>query len=251
MTTPDPLETLQSRVEALESDYFALVEKMRKVSQKAERNAVSLDELEEVLDDVSTSSAENAQAMAAALQQRQAQLDNDPLAAPADPAPTTPVGVGQLAAPAAAAAPGGGPGPGAAGTGQTEFPDMDELRTWVADHIAPMVRKTTTTGEGGGIRWCRRWWEHIDAVERVIALYLAWGELSADDSATWLSVFLRDHLDPHFSVLTSPYGPFYACSPRKHSDASEALGQAELIEEAGPPAPWPSTPPDPSRGTAP
>lgn len=104
---------------------------------------------------------------------------------------------------------------------------MDVLHAWVEDHIAPMVRKTTTTGEGGGVRWCRQWWEHVDATERFIALYLAFQELSVDESATWLSVYLRDHLDPHLSTLTSPYGPFYACSPRKHSDAVEALGTDE------------------------
>jgi hypothetical protein len=118
--------------------------------------------------------------------------------------------------------------------GGIQPPTLPVLYGWVQDHIAPLVRKTTTTGEGGGVRWCRRWWQHIDAVERFIALYLTWEELSNEDSATWLSVFLRDHLDPHLATLTSPYGPFYLCSPGKHSDNAEPLGTAEAPSEHQP-----------------
>lgn len=213
MTTPDVLETLQRRMAALEAEHFSLVQQLRKVADTAERNANSLDDLEDVLTDVSVTAAENSDAMAAAMAQRQAALDSAADTAPVPAAST---------APAPAQQQGGGQQGGQGGG--VEVPDMDVLHAWVEDYIAPMVRKTTTTGEGGGIRWCRQWWEHIDATERFTALYLAFQELSVDESATWLSVYLRDHLDPHLSTLTSPYGPFYACSPRKHSDAVEALG---------------------------
>ena len=65
-----------------------------------------------------------------------------------------------------------------------------------------------------------------------MALYLAFRELSAEESATWLSVFLRDHLDPHLSVLTSPIGPFNACTPQRHSTGSQELGHAELPQQS-------------------
>jgi hypothetical protein len=219
------METLQRRMTALEAEHFALVQQLRKVADTTERNANSLDDLEDVLTDVSVNAAENADAMAAAMAQRQASLDNEGAPDPATAAPAAPT-------PAAGGQPGGGQGGGGQGGGGqggggVEAPEMDVLHAWVEDHIAPMVRKTTTTGEGGGVRWCRQWWEHVDATERFIALYLAFQELSVDESATWLSVYLRDHLDPHLSTLTSPYGPFYACSPRKHSDAVEALGTDE------------------------
>ncbi len=216
MTTPDPLQVLQRQVAALQSDYFLLVDKIHRVGESAERNAASLDDFEELLDEVSTANANaNADAMAAALQQRDAQIwaDETVPAEPEDPGGPAPGPVG-----AASAA-------GAAPAEAHQFPEMDELHAWVDEHIAPLVRKTTTTGEGGGIRWCQQWTEHVDAVERLIALYLAWHELSADESATWLSVYLRDHLDPHLGTLTSPYGPFYACSPHRHSDTGEPLGQ--------------------------
>ena len=115
-------------------------------------------------------------------------------------------------------------------------PELAVLHAWVELHIAPLVRPTTTTGEGGGVRWCRQWWEHVDAVSRFQALYLAFDELSQDESATWLSVYLRDHLDPHMATLTSPVGPFYACIPDHHSDTFKKLGQDPL---AAPPMPVP------------
>jgi len=33
-------------------------------------------------------------------------------------------------------------------------------------------------------------------------------------------------------VLTSPFGPFYACTPLRHSDSSGPLGHTDLTEPA-------------------
>jgi hypothetical protein len=98
------------------------------------------------------------------------------------------------------------------------------------------VRKTTTTGEGGGIRWCRSWWHHHDAVERFTALYIVFTELSEQNTLSWLSAYLRDHLDPHLAILTSPVGPFHACTPTKHSDIAAPLGNADLDHRGNGPA---------------
>jgi hypothetical protein len=233
VSTPDVIESLLRRVEALEAEQFLLVEQIRRAADVADRTAKGLDDLEEILTDVSLAAAEQTDAMEAAMTQRQAQLDGGT----AGDTVTTTGDTGT--------APGADPGAGSAallvtseplpirtggstGGGGMDAPDLRVLHAWVEAHIAPLVRKTTTTGEGGGIRWCRRWWEHHDAVERFIGLYLAYQELSGDESVTWLSVYLRDHLDPHIGVLTSPYGPFYACNPREHSDTFEALGQADI-----------------------
>ncbi|MEU0529194.1 DUF4913 domain-containing protein [Amycolatopsis tolypomycina] len=211
MTGPDALDVLTRRVSTMETEHFLLVERLRRAETTADRNAHALDELEE------------------SLYQLAMRNDTDPLAAgtsspqpPPDPA-APPGATVALAGPPAS--PGGGDD--VAGGAAIQPPSMAVLYGWVEDHIAPLTRKTTTTGEGGGIRWCRRWFEHIDAVERFIALYLAWEELSTEDSATWLSVFLRDHLDPHMATLTSPFGPFYMCNPRAHSDTADPLGTAE------------------------
>lgn len=203
-------EALQRRVAALEADHFEIVDQLRRIGDKTERHAASLDDLEDLLEQIAAANA-NAGAMAAALQQRDIGLNDQDQAYPPPP--------GQFAFP------GDGQTPGPANAGAGPEPGIEQLYAWVAVHVAPLVRKTTTTGEGSGLRWCRMWTEHGDAITRFRALYLAWHELSEDESATWLSVFLRDHLDPHLSVLTSPVGPFYACSPRKHSDTGEELGQ--------------------------
>lgn len=198
-------EALQRRMAALEQEQFAVLEQLRRLGDATERNANALDALEDVLTEVSwTPIDDGGDALAEAIAQRQHQLNlTDTSAAPPPPA---------------------GPEEAASATaGGVELPDLEQVAAWVQTHIAPMVRKTTTTGEGGGIRWCRQWWHHSEAVDRFTALYLAWQELSAEDSSTWLSVFLRDHLDPHMATLTSPFGPFYACHPRRHSGAIEAL----------------------------
>lgn len=213
MTSPAPeIEQLQRRMGALEAEHFVLLEQVRQLGDTTECTARSLDDLEDALIEVSANATESGDAMAAAMARRQTQLDSaetEPASPPADPGDAA-VTAGEKNAAGAVA------------------PDLATLHSWVGIHIAPMVRRTTMTGEGGGIRWCRTWWEHIDAVERFIALYLAFAHLSAEQSALWLSVYLRDHVDPHLATLTSPYGPFHACTPRRHSTAIEPLGHAEL-----------------------
>jgi hypothetical protein len=187
---------IERRVSSLEVEHFGLIEQLRQVQASATRSANGLDDLEEVLTELSVTVSETSDTLRST--------------AAGTPRPTQP---GQA---------------GADPDQRDDLPDLAALHSWVEQHIAPLVRRTTTTGEGGGLRWCRRWWEHGDARDRFTALLLAHRELTAQDSATWHSVWLRDHLDPHFAVLTSPYGPFYACSPRKHSAAIEPLGHAGL-----------------------
>jgi hypothetical protein len=203
MTAPDVVDQLDRRLAALEAEHFALLDELRRVRETAELGANGLDAIERALSEAAITAAEQDDAMVAAIAQREAQLSQDEKAT--------------------------APPPSASGP---EPPDLAMLHTWVDTHIAIMVRKTTTTGEGGGIRWCRQWWEHPDAVTRFTALYLAFTQLSAEKSPIWLSVYLRDHVDPHLATLTSPYGPFHACTPRKH--AIEALGHAELTDTEQP-----------------
>ncbi|WP_240437641.1 DUF4913 domain-containing protein [Sciscionella marina] len=108
---------------------------------------------------------------------------------------------------------------------QPPRPTQEQLYAWVGEQIAPLVRKMTTSGEGGGLRWCRTWWCHHDAIERFTALYWAYGDLAESGEPGWLSTYLRDHLDPHLTVLTSPVGPFSGCSPTRHSPVMTPLGQ--------------------------
>lgn len=251
MTAPDGWEALTRRVEALETDHFELDQQVRRLADATDRNTAGLDVLEESLDEI-TATAPDPEALAAALSQRQAQLDGDlPTDSGGGPAggargpfeavanQPLPFGELVLADQGLVAMPLNGAG-GQPPPGPTPPPQLAVLHAWVEEHIAPLVRRTTTTGEGGGVRWCRRWWEHLDAVDRFQALFLAFGELSGEESATWLSVYLRDHLDPHMATLTSPFGPFYACHPTHHSDTAEKLGQDQLPGQAPTSSPVPA-----------
>lgn len=208
MTTSD--EALQRRVEALEAELFALVEQIRQLGATTDATARTLDDLEDALTELATTAGTTAD-----------------LATETTPDTSTGLAPETI---------GDAPSPTPAAASTVEAP---ELHAWVDSHIAALVRKTTTTGEGGGIRWCRQWPQHAEAVERFTALYLAYRQLATEQSGTWLSVYLRDHLDPHLATLTSPQGPFHACTPRQHSTAIEPLGHhpAEAPERTGE-QPW-------------
>lgn len=206
-------EQLTRRIDALQADQFSMGEQVRLAASAADRAVVGLDEIEEIVTELDERSGETAATFTAAMQQRDAALDGFP---------TTP--------PASASGPESATASGEPDTeeGQQERPALDVLYAWVNEHITPLVRRVTATGEGGGVRWCRQWWLHHDAIERFTALYLVFDELSKEDSISWLSAYLRDHLDPHLAVLTSPYGPLYACSPQRHTDTASPLGHAAL-----------------------
>lgn len=201
-------DQLTRRIDALQADQFSMAEQVRLAANAANRAVVGLDEIEDIVTELDERSGETAATFTAAMQQRDAALDDFlPSAAAAHPAPA---------------------GEAVAEEGIPERPALDVLYAWVAEHITPLVRRVTATGEGGGVRWCRQWWLHHDAIERFTALYLVFDELSKEDNISWLSAYLRDHLDPHLATLTSPYGPFYACSPQRHTDTASPLGHAAL-----------------------
>lgn len=56
-------------------------------------------------------------------------------------------------------------------------------------------------------RWSAQWWQSPEAQMRLDAMWRAYESL-ANDPATGLSVWLKDHFDPHMRELTSENGPF-------------------------------------------
>lgn len=83
---------------------------------------------------------------------------------------------------------------------------------------------------GAPRRWCGQWWMHPPVVFRLEALWRAFEHLRLDPT-TGMSVFLRDHADPHMAWITSPEGPLARCKPLAHEDGDDDLA---LIEpEAG------------------
>lgn len=69
--------------------------------------------------------------------------------------------------------------------------------------------------DGKNGKWCRQWYLHPEAVSRVEALWRAWEHFRLD-AATGMSVWWRDHADPHMGVLLNPKGPFHACTATTH-----------------------------------
>jgi hypothetical protein len=69
------------------------------------------------------------------------------------------------------------------------------------------------------VHWCPRWWSHPEAISKLYALWRAWESLRVADPHTGMSIWWRDHFEPHFGVLTSEWGAFGRCGPdRGHHD---------------------------------
>ena len=52
--------------------------------------------------------------------------------------------------------------------------EMRALAVWVGDLLLPVYGREVTSQQP----WCPRWWEHLEAVARLHALWLAWQELT-------------------------------------------------------------------------
>lgn len=81
-----------------------------------------------------------------------------------------------------------------------------------------------------GWNWCAQWWEHVEAVSRLEALWQAFEILRLEPGvgpATWW----RDYCDPTMAQLTDPSGPFSQC---KAGDAPRHQLPNPLPVEAAP-----------------
>lgn len=64
-------------------------------------------------------------------------------------------------------------------------------------------------------QWCRKWWDHEEAVMRLEALWDAFEALRVEPG-TGTAVWIRDYLDPAVAALTNPdTTPFKLCDARK------------------------------------
>lgn len=82
------------------------------------------------------------------------------------------------------------------------------LVEFVNDVLLPRL-----TGLGGDrrSRWCRKWFEHPDAVHRLLGVYEAYLEV-VEGEMSW-HVFYRDVLDHHIPILTEGVvGVFEPCA---------------------------------------
>lgn len=89
-------------------------------------------------------------------------------------------------------------------------PKYPHVEDWVLGWLAPVIRRRF----GNGQCWCPQWWRHAEVISRLDALWRAWEALRLDP-ATGMSVWWRDHFDPHWSVLSDrDRSPMSMCSPK-------------------------------------
>ena len=76
------------------------------------------------------------------------------------------------------------------------------------------------------VSWCARWWEHAEALSRLMACWEAF-EVMRLEPAPALSVWWRDHLDVHMAALTRVNGPFKQCDARKGTHRQQPIWDTE------------------------
>lgn len=106
----------------------------------------------------------------------------------------------------------------AAPGGSAEVVDLRLGRATEADNLAGFVRDVLIAVlirrvDGRSRTWCLQWWEHPEAVWRLLALHDAYVALLAEPGG--LSCWLRDHADYHLPVLLEADGVFRGCSPER------------------------------------
>jgi hypothetical protein len=90
------------------------------------------------------------------------------------------------------------------------------LVEFVEEYVSNIMR---LPDDGAPLAWCPSWWAHPEAVVRLSTMWRSM-EYLAGDPALGMSVWWRDHVDPHMRMLRDPLtGPFAACQrARTHVD---------------------------------
>lgn len=110
------------------------------------------------------------------------------------------------------------PAPPAEEEHASEGPVYRNVEAFVGGYLADVVERRIASGPDSGLNWCPRWWAHPEGISRLYALWRAWETLRVSDPQTGMSIWWRDHLDPHLTALTAEYGPFAKCGPAKHTE---------------------------------
>ena len=110
--------------------------------------------------------------------------------------------------------------------------DMRRLVEWVRENVAAVVERNLPTQSTSAPYWCRRWWEHPEAIVRFEASRRSWLAACPQADSDAMSIYLQ-HLDHHLSVLMGSGGPFSRCKPTKHHQlalSARCLGQDDPDE---------------------
>lgn len=222
--TPEAFAALEERLMVLQATVYTMHTWLSRTSHTADQTAAGLDDIEELVREVARGQT-TAEPTAATTPGPQGETVPSPHASTVQPSTSTSADTETSTKLPEA--------------DSSEAPEIDlsDLTRWVHAHLGHIQRKITATGEGTGIRWCAQWWKHPDAVTYLTAIRMAYAALSTSDDHTWLSVYLRDHRDMHLDRLTSPSGPFHACTPHHHVDSSPLPLQQPEHSAHDPPPP--------------
>jgi len=85
------------------------------------------------------------------------------------------------------------------GEGRIE-PKFANVVEFVQGYFLPVIRRRISDNDGG-LSWDSRWWAYPEVVARLTALHYAWEEARASDSASAMSSWWIQHLEPHLRVI--------------------------------------------------
>jgi len=108
-------------------------------------------------------------------------------------------------------------------------PEFSSVYEFFEDHLSLLyARKWEHAGKTRA--WCPRWFEHAEAVSRLEAVWRAYESLRLDPTLG-MSVWWRDHLDPHMNALTNPEGPFEGCTTHEHRPRTTSMPYERLDDD--------------------
>ncbi|MGW2600047.1 DUF4913 domain-containing protein [Streptomyces klenkii] len=97
--------------------------------------------------------------------------------------------------------------------GEDQRVAMEGLSYWVSGLLLPVYGREVTSRAP----WCPQWWNHLEAVAQLHALWLAWQELTGPNGGlTGPAMWHRDFLAPVMQTLRDPDGPFAGCRAGGH-----------------------------------
>lgn len=79
-------------------------------------------------------------------------------------------------------------------------PKFANVVEFVQGYFLPVIRRRISDTDGG-LSWDSRWWAYPEVVARLTALHYAWEEARASDSASAMSSWWIQHLEPHLRVI--------------------------------------------------
>ncbi|MFF0284081.1 DUF4913 domain-containing protein [Rhodococcus aetherivorans] len=79
-------------------------------------------------------------------------------------------------------------------------PKFTNVVEFVQGYFLPVIRRRISDNDGG-LSWDPRWWAYPEVVARLTALHQAWEEARVSNSASAMSSWWIQHLEPHLRVI--------------------------------------------------